>query len=80
MSVRQLAPVLMEADLAAWAEATAAKAGLSTAQYLAALVEADRRATAAERAARLAAPAYQQWDADGRPTEDGLDLDEVFGP
>ncbi|MFJ5231276.1 hypothetical protein ACIQBJ_15430 [Kitasatospora sp. NPDC088391] len=80
MTVRQLEPVLMEADLAAWAEATAAKAGLSTAQYLAALVEADRLATAAERAARLAAPAYLRWAADGRPTEDGLDLDEVFGP
>lgn len=69
----------MEAGLAAWVEATAAKAGMSTAEYLAALAEADRRSSAAERAGRLAAPVYQQWVAEGRPMDGGLGLDEVFG-
>lgn len=80
MTLRQLEPLLLDADLADWLEATAAKAGLSTAEYLTGLVAADRQhGDALERAHRLAAPAYHAWVRAGRPTEDGLTLDEVFG-
>lgn len=80
MTLRQIEPVLLDDDLADWVEATAANAGLSVPEYLAGLVEADRRGTAVDRANRLAAPVYQQWVDTGRPVDDGMTMDEVFGP
>ncbi|GAA3035598.1 hypothetical protein GCM10020229_53710 [Kitasatospora albolonga] len=81
MTLRQLDPLLLDADLADWLEATAAKAGLSTAEYLTGLVAADRHhGDALDRAHRLASPAYRSWVDAGRPTADGLTPDEVFGP
>ncbi|MFD9685182.1 hypothetical protein ACFWXO_05400 [Kitasatospora sp. NPDC059088] len=80
MTLRQLDPVVLDGDLADWVEATAANAGLSVPEYLAGLVEADRSASAVDRANRLAAPLYQRWVDTGRPVDDGLTIDEVFGP
>ncbi|MFD9061484.1 hypothetical protein ACFVZ3_08205 [Kitasatospora purpeofusca] len=80
MTLRPLDPVVLDADLADWVEATAAKAGLTPAAYLADLIKADRHGDVVERAHRLAAATHQQWVAAGRPVDDGLTLDEVFGP
>ncbi|WP_331731197.1 hypothetical protein OHV05_37520 (plasmid) [Kitasatospora sp. NBC_00070] len=79
MTLRQLDPLVLESGLADWVEAAAAKAGLSTTEYLAGLVAADRRSSGLDRAHRLAAAAHREWVTDGRPV-DGLTLDEVFGP
>ncbi|MFJ8039037.1 hypothetical protein ACIRBX_00820 [Kitasatospora sp. NPDC096147] len=81
MTLRQLDPLLLDADLADWLEATAAKSGLSTAEYLTGLVAADRRhGDEQDRADRAAALVHRRWVEAGRPTADGLALDEVLGP
>jgi hypothetical protein len=83
MTITLSAP--LDDELAAYAQKEAGRAGLDLGEYLGRLIAADRAAAAGTpeeqraRADRMAAVAYQDWVAAGRPQEDAVSMDEVFG-
>ncbi|MFH8572930.1 hypothetical protein [Streptomyces sp. NPDC017993] len=72
-------------ELAAAVRASASRAGMSLADYVASVLEADQAAASGSpelreaRAQMHAAAAYKKWMSDGQPETGAMSMGEVFG-
>ncbi|MEV8534000.1 hypothetical protein [Streptomyces sp. NPDC051211] len=74
--------VSVTGDAAVRVRTAAERAGLPVAAYVSQVLEAAAGGSPADREVRARAAArtgYQAWDRAGRPEDDGMSMDEVFG-